>query len=433
MGMFSSLFGKSGSDKADKMRQRAIDAFNAIQTPDLKNLQVQLDKYVQQGLLSPEQAEAKLLQSNAFNDIVTDPELEGAQKQALSELQRVSTEGGLTAVDRARLADITDQQNQEARGRNEAIMQSARERGTGSSDMNLINQLINEQSAADRASKRGLDVAALAQDRALQSMISEGNLAGGIRGQDYAEEAKKAEAENAIDLFNKQTLNQTNLYNVEAANKAQAANLAEKQRVADTNANIENQNKLYNAAQYQQDFKNKMDKAQGMAGTYNAWAGDANQAAATDKAADVGFTTGMIKAGATGLGSAFANSAVPPVTIPDAAPQRSTNSAYKRNPDGSYNFNCGGEVKPVDYEEGGRVGGVAPVAGDSPKNDVVPARLSPGEVVVPRSAMTDEDEFNKFMEQFRPKKNKKLVDETVPMEYQALENLHKRVSALEGK
>jgi hypothetical protein len=43
----------------------------------------------------------------------------------------------------------------------------------------------------------------------------------------------------------------------------------------------------------------------------------------------------------------------------------------------------GGEVR--DYRDGGEVPGRAAVKGDSPRNDTVPAVLSPGEVVLPRT------------------------------------------------
>jgi hypothetical protein len=49
---------------------------------------------------------------------------------------------------------------------------------------------------------------------------------------------------------------------------------------------------------------------------------------------------------------------------------------------------CGGMVN---YRSGGTVPGQAPVAGDSAKNDVVPAMLSPGEIVVPRSHANNPD------------------------------------------
>jgi hypothetical protein len=48
--------------------------------------------------------------------------------------------------------------------------------------------------------------------------------------------------------------------------------------------------------------------------------------------------------------------------------------------------------------EGGKVPGHAPVHGDSPKNDVVPVMLSPGELVIPRSAASDPNKAKKFIE-----------------------------------
>jgi len=43
------------------------------------------------------------------------------------------------------------------------------------------------------------------------------------------------------------------------------------------------------------------------------------------------------------------------------------------------------------FSEGGTVPGEAQVSGDSPKNDTVPALLSPGEIVIPRSLTNDAD------------------------------------------
>lgn len=62
----------------------------------------------------------------------------------------------------------------------------------------------------------------------------------------------------------------------------------------------------------------------------------------------------------------------------------------------------GGEVQPrqlnlnigahmMNMMSGGHVPGKAAVAGDSPQNDTVPAMLSPGEVVIPRSVMNGKD------------------------------------------
>ena len=418
MGLFSSLFGGAGSDKADKMRQAAIDAFTSIQTPALKDLQIQLDKYVAAGRLTPAQAEAELLKSNAFNDIVTDPALEGAQKQALTALQEIGTQGGLTAIDKARMADITSEQNQVARGRNEAIMSQARERGMGGSDISTVNQLMSEQSAANRASRRGTDVAANAEARALQALIQGGQMATGMRTQDYGEQATRAGAENALDLFNKQTLNQTNLYNVDAANKAQAANLANEQAIANANVGTTNEERRYNAQQHQQLFQDEMAKASGVAGVYDQWAGDATAAKRSETAADLALTGGALQAVAPAFKNPFSGASPKGGFDPS---KYSTSDQFSNISDlpGGYK---GGEVLPEnelerhrlemagynrppmvqDFKNGGVVPGQAVVPGNNPVNDTVTANLSPGEVVVPKTAMSDDQEFDMFMEKFRP-------------------------------
>jgi hypothetical protein len=57
-------------------------------------------------------------------------------------------------------------------------------------------------------------------------------------------------------------------------------------------------------------------------------------------------------------------------------------------------------------EEGGSVPGKAEVSGDSPRNDKVPAILSPGEVVLPRSVAKNPqpDKVMDFLRRMRPAK-----------------------------
>ena len=424
MGLFSSLFGKAGSDKADKMRQAAIEAFTAIKTPELKDLQIQLAKYVSVGRLTPAQAEAELLQSNAFNDIVTDPALEGAQKQALSALQNIGTQGGLTAIDKARMADITSEQGQVARSRNEAIMSQAQERGMGGSNMSTINQLMNEQSTADRASRRGTEVAANAEARALQALMAGGQMATGIRAQDYGEQANRAGTQNAIDLFNTQTLNQTNLYNIDAANRAGAANLANEQKISNINTGTTNEQARYNAQQHQQVFQNEMGKAKGIVGTYNKWADDASAAAKEERQGDAKLLGGAIQAIAPAFKNPFSKAS------PNFTPKNPTETRF----DFDYktgNYSEGGRVPG--HSNGGQIPGVAPVPGNSPINDTVPANLSPGEVIIPRTAMSDDEEFDAFMNKFRPSKRNKQADLDKPLIDQALSSLSARMTRIEGR
>jgi hypothetical protein len=301
MGLFSSLFGSTSSDAAEKSRQDALNAFNAIKTPDLSALQVQLQKYVDAGTLTPEQAETQLLSSNAFNEIATDPSYVGAQKQALQQLQAVATQGGLTAVDRAQLNDINNAQNQQNQSQNAATMQQAQQRGVGGSDLTAVNQLINEQGAANRAANSGVQVAANAQQRALQAMQAAGNTGNALESQAYGEQANKANAQNAIDLYNNQALNQTNLYNTQASNAAQASNLANQQAVSNANTQTGNANTEYNAQQNQTLYNDQLQKAQDIANT-DLSSANASQAAQN---ADQAGTVGLLSSGVQAVGSAF--------------------------------------------------------------------------------------------------------------------------------
>lgn len=56
--------------------------------------------------------------------------------------------------------------------------------------------------------------------------------------------------------------------------------------------------------------------------------------------------------------------------------------------------------------KGGEIPGKAKVEGDSPKNDTVPAILSPGEIVLPRSVSKDPEAAKKFVEAIRQKNAK---------------------------
>lgn len=497
MSLFQSLFGKSGSDKADRLRQQAIDAFNSIKTPALADLQVQLNDYVNQGIITPEQAEASLLGSNAFDSIATDPSNTAAQKLALTQLQQIGSQGGMTAIDKAQMNDISDEQNQQNRSQNEATMQQARQRGVGGSGVSQVNQLINEQGNADRAARSGTQVAANAQARALQAIMQAGQLGGQMQAQEYGEQANKANAQNAIQQFNAQTQTANNQYNTAAANNAQAANVANAQNVANMNTQTQNANKQYNAQQNQTVFNDNLAKANGVAGTYNNWANDASQAAAKDQAANVGLTSGLIGAGATTLagpagGALFStmtpsgSQSAPAGYDPKMAANQSARLGYadggivpnqdkdeislsdaegfkqfmegfapkKKNaipinfnnegntwdvttasntPGGSYQSYIEAAMQADKLKElgmnnkmsdggmciknGGKVPGKAPVAGDSPKNDIVPANLSPDEAVIKRTTT---------MENPRTV-NALLSGEKVDEKLSALRNLQKKV------
>lgn len=238
---------KSGGEKAG---QRAFQIFSEIEDPELKKLV--LKKYVSS--VDPRKF-LKELSETELSKIQSDPILREAQMSALSRVQAIADQGGLTAEDRARLADIQRRQKVTEKGQREAIAQQAAQRGIGGSGLQLQQQIAGQQEQANIAAQQGTDVAAEAQRRQMQAALEAGRLGGDIRSQEFSEAARRAEAQ---DLINK--------FNVGARNEAGLELARQRQRIAEQNVNLANQSRLYNIGRDQQAFENQMQIAAGKAG-----------------------------------------------------------------------------------------------------------------------------------------------------------------------
>ena len=62
------------------------DYYSDLQTPNVGDMTLQLEELVQQGSLSPEQAQTILLQRSEMNDVSADPAARQAQMEALAKL-----------------------------------------------------------------------------------------------------------------------------------------------------------------------------------------------------------------------------------------------------------------------------------------------------------------------------------------------------------
>ncbi len=274
-----SLFG--GSNSAQKyLDKQAVDTLQGTKTPDIDAMTLQLQQLVQQGQISPEEAQTYLQQQSDMNNISLDPKFKQAQMDALSGLQDVANNHGVTAADQAQLNDINTQEDTRARGAREAILQNSAARGVSGSGVELLNQLTNAQDSATRASTQGFNVAANAQQRALSALQAAGQQGTQMQNNSFNEQAQVANANDAINKFN--TTNQQNVQNTNVANRntAQAANLANQQNIANTNVGLANQQQQYNKQLNQQDFQNQMQKNQAVAGALNKTG--ANQTAANN-------------------------------------------------------------------------------------------------------------------------------------------------------
>ena len=98
------------------------DYYSDLTTPNPADMQLQLEELVQQGTLSPQQAQAILLERSAMEDVTQDASTRQAQMEALAQLQDITSSGGLTATDRSKLNQIFSEQDTKNRGAREAIL-----------------------------------------------------------------------------------------------------------------------------------------------------------------------------------------------------------------------------------------------------------------------------------------------------------------------
>ncbi len=360
--------GKSQEANADM--DAALAALQGVQTPTQAQLTLpELQQYVSAGLMTPAQAAAALQNSNAYDNANVDPATREAEMSALSQMQDVSDSGGLTGEMKAQLAAALNTANTNTQGERGSILDSLAQRGVSNSLMGPAAQMAASGQDAQTANLAATQSAGQAEQNALAAMSGSGALAGNIHSQDYSEQANKAAAQNAINQWNAQNTTQNNQFN---AQNQQASNLYNTQNAQTIgNANTENANARtqYNTQLPQNIYNDQMQKAGAIANINSGKAGVATgQGQQNAGGGGGGGGAGAAGAGFSALGSGAGTSG--------AADAAGVALAAK----------------------GGAVPGQAQVPGDSPKNDTVPARLSPGEVVIPRTQAQNPDLARQFVQ-----------------------------------
>lgn len=239
--------------KAEEGLIEGREAYRGLQVPELAPVQYEGPQYA--GPVTAAEAEAALVGPSAYGDIAVDPRLKAAQMQQLAALEQLRAGGGLTDADRANLARISNEEAMKEQAQRGAIMQGAQARGTGGSNLALMQMLMAQQAGANRQSQRDLDIAGMAQERGLRAGESAANLAGRMGAQDFSQQAQVAAARDAAAKFNAQMTGQTSQFNVGNQLRADLANQGTQQGVFDKIAQMkmeqERQNKIASpTAQY---------------------------------------------------------------------------------------------------------------------------------------------------------------------------------------
>jgi hypothetical protein len=381
-GLAGSMLGGGADKDAIEALKKAQQAIQAIPEPTVRDMQLVLSPLVQQGILTPEAYSTILQQPSEFLNVNIDQTARNAEIAALSQMQDIASEGGQDAQYRAAMNDATNQTNEQMQGQTGAILQNAAERGVSNSNLTAAAQLAQAFAGNANMANSSVNAAAEAEKRALQAISDSATLGGQINAQDYSQAAQRAAAIDAINRYNAQNSQSQSNMNTEGRNMAQAQNLDLAQQVAQYNTQVKNQQAQYNAQLPQQVFQNALAKASAQAGVAQPMA-NLYQNAAQAKATTQGNLVG-------GLGQNLTNY-YNTQNLSNALKGLSATGSGK-NADGTPAYGSAQNPIPVksswngQMAHGGVVPGAAPLPGDHPDNDTVPARLSPGEIVVPRSA-----------------------------------------------
>jgi hypothetical protein len=409
MSFFDDLAG-NGDSSTQQYLQQALKQYQNIQTPTIASEQVNnLPQETIQGTVNPEQIKAVDQAPSAYNDISLDPASRQAQMNALQSYQDIANSGGLDAESKLALQQVINSTQQQSQGAQGAIQQQAQAMGQGGGDFALTQRAIAAQGASNNASTQGMQAAAQAEANRETALNNMANIGGTINSQDYGQAAQKAGAQNTINATNQGFQNNANVGNVANNMAAQGSNVANAQGVNAANTTAKQNQVYYNAGLPQQQFNNELQKAGGVAGVSQQQSNAAQQSTAGNQAG-LGKLLGAAGQGVAayygaGGGAAGASKALSGTTAVNSGVGSAPTGANANK--SQYGLAGGGTVPcyaeggmPHDHSicmtVGGHVPGEAAVAGDSVANDTVDAKLSPGELVIPRSVPKDGPHMEQF-------------------------------------
>lgn len=264
-GTITDAIGLTSYGAQEQAMQDSMGQINNLTVPEIED--INLSRYDVVGQFSPQLYRAEEAGQSAFNDVYVDPRLKEAQLQALRALEEQGAEG-LTAQDRVMLEKIAQDEETRARGAREAIIQQAQMRGVGGSGMELMQQMINQQESAGRQSMRDMEVAALREQAKREALLQAGQLGGSMRGQEFSEQAKAAEAKDILNKFNTANRQQAGMYNVQAQNAAQMQAQAERQRISELNKQQADKEQMWSAGAPMQQYQAQAGLAGQQANAY---------------------------------------------------------------------------------------------------------------------------------------------------------------------
>jgi hypothetical protein len=187
--------GGAGAIGANAITQQAYQAA-------IKNLQDRFGDYQKVGTPSYKDIAPERLGASALTKIAPDVGSRVDQQAAEAALQNITNSGGLNLSDRAALNDQESILSRNNAAREKSLANQYAARGQLGSGAQLSMDLANQQNAAENANKHGESIAAQAQQRAMQAILSKAGIARNMSQDDYARARAAAEATDSINRYN---------------------------------------------------------------------------------------------------------------------------------------------------------------------------------------------------------------------------------------
>ena len=274
--------GKSEMGQATALMRDNIARLEAIGIPTVDAQKISLESPELVGML-----EAGILEPSKFAEISMDPRLQAAQMAVLQEMTGIG-ESGRDAESKLTL--------EQGLGRIAGAEQADFQKITEDPTLNAGQKLALREAMKQRSNEGKQDVALKSAVQAQQAKVAalgqKANLASEMQRQQLGLAGQKASAADAINQFNTQLRQQTNIGNKES----------ERQRAAQVAA-TKNQQEMYNKGLIQQQFQNQMARVTGVTGAQSNLANIYGQQAAAAQQAQQAQTGALLNLGGT-LGAA---------------------------------------------------------------------------------------------------------------------------------
>lgn len=202
---------------------------------------------------------AQIQGDTELKEIATDPQLRRNQMEALAQVKELS-EQGLGTVDKIAIDEANLEATQADKARRAQILSQMAQRGTADSGVQLAMQLASAQDAATQAQTAANNQAKMAASNRMNAINQLAQQSSNMENLDFNRQAQIASAQDAIQRFNAQTMNQQNQYN-----------LGNRQNIANQQSDIANKQQMYNKGLIQQDYLNRLNKATAQTGQNTAY------------------------------------------------------------------------------------------------------------------------------------------------------------------